>query len=95
MTTLSPSYDPNQFASAGVPNPVGGWTLDAFIDALEALKINTGDAAPIALNEFGSMNILMLIASYGGLPFDYPGDGSPRPCSRSWTRPSSASGWTA
>ncbi|MBC7809936.1 MAG: extracellular solute-binding protein [Burkholderiales bacterium] len=68
-------YDPNQFAAAGVPNPVGGWTLDAFIDALEALKINTGDAAPIALNDgFSSMNLLMLIASYGGLPFDYRTD---------------------
>jgi maltose-binding protein MalE len=64
-------YDPQQFASAGVPEPSSGWTVDQFVDALNQLKQYTGDTAPFNARDFGGSYLLMLIAAYGGLPFDY------------------------
>jgi ABC-type glycerol-3-phosphate transport system substrate-binding protein len=65
------NYDPEQFAAAGVPNPEGGWTVDQFADALQALKVNTGDNPPFNPRDIGGTQLLMLIAAYGGLPLDY------------------------
>jgi ABC-type glycerol-3-phosphate transport system substrate-binding protein len=67
-------YDRNQFALAGVPEPTNGWTLDAFVDALNRLKDVTAEGAPFSLGNLGSTNLLMLIAAYGGLPVDYRTD---------------------
>jgi ABC-type glycerol-3-phosphate transport system substrate-binding protein len=63
-------YHSEQFAQAGVPVPENGWTLDAFVDALEALKIDPDDPAPFVPSDTGT-SLLILIAAYGGLPLDY------------------------
>lgn len=64
-------YDRDQFALAGVPEPTNGWTVDSFVDALTRLKANTPEGAPFSLGNLGSTNLLMLMAAFGGLPFDY------------------------
>ncbi len=63
-------YHSELFAQAGVPAPENGWTLDAFTDALQALKINPDDPAPFVPRDAG-MSLLILIAAYGGIPLDY------------------------
>jgi ABC-type glycerol-3-phosphate transport system substrate-binding protein len=68
------SYDSEQFARAGVPAPVDGWTTDAFVDALYALKTSPDDPAPFVSASPGSNDLLMLIAAFGGLPIDYRTD---------------------
>jgi len=68
-------YDRNLFALAGVPEPTNGWTLDAFVDALNRLKVDSPDDAPFSMGNLGGgTNLLMLIAAFGGLPFDYRTD---------------------
>lgn len=70
--TLSPealSYNPTLFAQAGVPEPLGSWTVSQFEDALRQITANTGQPAfaPGALN---STYIMILAAAYGGNPID-------------------------
>ncbi len=67
-------YDKDQFQKAGVSAPDKGWTIDAFTDALKALKANTGDEAPFNAISPGGTHLLMLIAAYGGVPLDYRTD---------------------
>jgi multiple sugar transport system substrate-binding protein len=64
-------YDRDQFAAAGVPEPTNGWTVDAFVDALTQLKAAGGEGAPLTLGWFSNTNLLMLVAAFGGLPYDY------------------------
>jgi ABC-type glycerol-3-phosphate transport system substrate-binding protein len=63
-------YHSEMFADAGVPAPDNGWSLDAFTDALEALKFLTDEDAPFIPRDTGT-SLLILIAAYGGLPLDY------------------------
>jgi ABC-type glycerol-3-phosphate transport system substrate-binding protein len=67
-------YTPELFARAGVPEPVNGWTADAFTDALRMLKPYDTDPASFAPNDPSGSYLLMLIAAYGGLPLDYRTD---------------------
>lgn len=67
-------YDPAQFARAGVPEPAGGWTVDAFADALRMLKPYDTDPAPFQPNDPSGSYLMMLIAAFGGLPLDYRTD---------------------
>src|SRR5690606_4010720 len=64
-------YHSQLFAEAGIPAPEGGWTTDAFNDALRSLKIDADDPPPFQPRDFGGNYILMLTAAYGGLPLDY------------------------
>ncbi len=64
-------YDPQQFAQAGVPEPLNGWTADAFVDALHTLKPYDTDPTPFVPNDPSGSYLLMLIAAFGGLPIDY------------------------
>lgn len=64
-------YDPDQLAQAGVSAPTNGWSIDQFVDALKALKQNTGDDPPFDPRDFAGTYLLMLIADYGALPIDY------------------------
>lgn len=67
-------YLPEAFAQAGLPEPEAGWTVDAFITALEALKQNLVDPKADVLDTnslFGNSLWLMLSAIYGGVPVDY------------------------
>lgn len=65
-------YNSELFAQAGVPLPENGWTIDAFADALQALKaVSAEDTTPFVPQGFGSNYLLAIIAAYGGLPIDY------------------------
>src|SRR5579859_4512934 len=63
-------YDATQFDKAGVPQPINGWTVSGFNDALKALKINPTDNPPF-VGTNGGTHLLMLIASFGALPIDF------------------------
>ncbi|MBN1287401.1 MAG: extracellular solute-binding protein [Anaerolineae bacterium] len=67
-------YDSEQFAWAGVPEPVNGWTADAFVDALRMLKPYDEDPAPFNPNDPSGAYLMMLIGAFGGLPIDYRTD---------------------
>ncbi|MCC7447694.1 MAG: extracellular solute-binding protein [Anaerolineae bacterium] len=64
-------YNTDLFTKAGVKLPDTGWTMDAFNDAVKALKVNPGDSPPFVPRDFGNTYLLMLIAANGGLPLDY------------------------
>ncbi|MBN1681388.1 MAG: extracellular solute-binding protein [Anaerolineae bacterium] len=67
-------YDQEQFAWAGIPEPINGWTVDAFTDALRTLKPYDTDPVPFSANDPSGSYIMMLIGAFGGLPFDYRTD---------------------
>ncbi|MEQ8672609.1 MAG: extracellular solute-binding protein [Aggregatilineales bacterium] len=65
-------YDTEKFADAGLPEPEGGWTIDAFVDALQTLDFVSDEDEPIFQpTSFGSSYLLMLAAAFGGIPYDY------------------------
>ncbi len=78
-------FDPEAFAQAGVPAPVGGWTIDQFTDALRMLKLSPDDPAPFLPNDPSGSYMMMLIAAFGGLPIDYRTD----PPTLNFTNPAS------
>lgn len=67
-------YDPAQFANSGAFEPFVGWTVSDFETALRSFTLDPDADAPFVPGGFGSTNLLMLIASYGGLPIDYRTD---------------------
>lgn len=64
-------YNGDQFNRANVPAPGSSWTIDAFKDAVTALKPNPEDPAPFVASNTNGVHLLQLIAAYGGLPLDY------------------------
>ncbi|MBN1287208.1 MAG: extracellular solute-binding protein [Anaerolineae bacterium] len=65
-------YNPDRFARAGLTPPEDGWTIDAFVDALRALKIYPEDPPPFVPRVLsGGTYMLMFIAAFGGVPIDY------------------------
>ena len=67
-------YNQQLFAQAGVPEPINGWTVDQFNDALRMLKPYDTDPTPfVAVDPLGSY-LMLLIGAYGGLPVDYRTD---------------------
>jgi ABC-type glycerol-3-phosphate transport system substrate-binding protein len=76
--TLTPdvlNYNPTIFANAGLAEPLDGWTMDEFIDALQQIKpILPTDEFPFVSQSFGSTYILLLIAAQGGVPLDFSTD---------------------
>jgi len=65
-------YDPLALGNAGVPKPAAGWTTADFKDGLKALAPNVQNGNPpfTSQGDVGS-SLLMLTASYGGLPIDW------------------------
>ena len=65
-------YDPVAFGNSGATKPVVGWDISAFNDSLKALAPNVESGNPpfTAQSDYGS-SLLMLMASYGGLPIDF------------------------
>jgi ABC-type glycerol-3-phosphate transport system substrate-binding protein len=63
-------YNVAQFGAAGLPSPEVGWTVQDFGTALAALQ-DTGVTRPAFSPVFETMPLLMLVASYGGLPLDF------------------------
>jgi ABC-type glycerol-3-phosphate transport system substrate-binding protein len=66
-------YNTDLFTKAGVPSPEQGWSINDFRDALQSLRGVMDDAKdPVfAPESFGNTYLLMLIAAYGGIPYDY------------------------
>ena len=65
-------YDTEAFEQAGVPAPERGWSIEAFADALVQLKKSSPDGAgPFVPDGFDNTYLQLLIAAYGGTPFDY------------------------
>lgn len=73
---LQPSvlwYDAALFDQAGLPSPEQGWTIDEFENALRTLKgfVENETDAVFESGTYGNNYLLMLIAAYGGIPYDY------------------------
>src|SRR5690606_14111418 len=66
--------DQEAFAQHGAIPPTNGWTVDAFNDAIRALKLSPDDPAPFVPTNSGGNYMQILIAAYGGLPLDYRTD---------------------
>ncbi len=65
-------YDPLAFGNAGATKPVAGWTIDSFKDALKTLAPTIkNNNPPFTVQGDAGSSMLMLVASYGGLPIDY------------------------
>jgi ABC-type glycerol-3-phosphate transport system substrate-binding protein len=64
-------FNADIFNQAGVPLPQSTWTVSDLQDALGQLRfVLTDDQFPLELNASGQTALLMLIAAYGGIPFD-------------------------
>ncbi len=67
-------FDPTSFANAGLQKPAFGWNISNFKDTLNALKPTVKEGkSPFFMSGPGGagVSLLMLIASYGGLPIDW------------------------
>ncbi len=65
-------YDAKAFGQANLPFPEQDWTVSDFTNVLQALQERSGNSrASLGLSNMGNTPLLMLIAAYGGLPFDY------------------------
>jgi ABC-type glycerol-3-phosphate transport system substrate-binding protein len=66
-------YNPEMFTKADVPSPESGWTVDGFKDALNRLRgvMEKEDDPVFVPGTFGNTYLLMLMAAYGGIPYDY------------------------
>ncbi|MEP6984626.1 MAG: extracellular solute-binding protein, partial [Chloroflexota bacterium] len=66
-------YNKDLFTKANLPSPENGWTVDAFKDALQSLHgVLDKETDPVFVpGTYGNTYLLMLIAAYGGVPYDY------------------------
>jgi multiple sugar transport system substrate-binding protein len=64
-------YDTEAFNRAGIPAPENGWDINAFNDALRALKPTDADKPAFSSTSVGDTHLLLLIAANGGLPLDF------------------------
>lgn len=80
-------YDPEQLEPAGAPLPgEDGWTTGTFVEALRAVDFFLEeDETPFFLG--GNFELYMLMAAFGGSPFDY----SASPPAVNFTDPSTVS----
>lgn len=68
-------YNAELFERGGLPSPEAGWTVDAFRDALDRLRPMLEDEDdPVLGPETSGSTYLLLIAAYGGVPYDYRTD---------------------
>lgn len=64
-------YNPDTFQIAGLPEPIGGWTISEFGDALVALdQVLDDETVAFESPGFDNTYLLMLVAAQGGLPID-------------------------
>ena len=73
--TLQPlmlTYNPELFAQAGLPEPIGGWTISEFSNALEMLQFVVEEGDPSFSPQGNTTaSLLMLMAAEGGMPIDF------------------------
>ncbi len=90
--TIQPSiiwYDSEAFTEAGIPEPQGTWSIEAFVDALQQLQFADEDGdPPFNPQAFSGDHLLMLAAAFGGIPYDY----STEPPTVNLTDPASVNG---
>jgi ABC-type glycerol-3-phosphate transport system substrate-binding protein len=69
------NYNPDMFAQAGIPEPIGGWTISEFANALELLQSVVEEDDP-SFSPQGNTTaaILMLILAQGGTPIVFTTD---------------------
>lgn len=69
------NYNPEMFQQAGVPEPIGGWTISEFMNALELLQFIVEEDAP-SFSPQGNTTaaVLMLVLAQGGNPIDFTTD---------------------
>ncbi len=67
-------YHPALFEKAGAFAPYNGWNVSDFEAALSQLKTEMGDAKPYIPSSGGNAYLMLLIAAYGGLPYDFIAD---------------------
>ena len=64
-------YDAETFTNADVPEPTNGWDINDFNQALVSLKSATDSSVIFSTAQtFDNTYLLMLLAAYGGLPYD-------------------------
>jgi len=63
-------YHQGFFEDAGLPEPEGTWTVEAFTEALPLLDSVIEADLPVFIPQGGNSHVLMLIAAFGGLPYD-------------------------
>lgn len=64
--------DTETFAQAGLTLPENGWSIEAFAETLVRLKESSPEGTiPFVPDGFGNTYIRLLIAAYGGVPFDH------------------------
>lgn len=76
-------YDSASFQEVGAIEPLNGWTIEQFSDAVRALRLSPEGDAPFIPNTGGNSYLLMLMAAFGGLPLDY----TTNPPTRNFTDP--------
>jgi ABC-type glycerol-3-phosphate transport system substrate-binding protein len=64
-------YDSTRFADASLPAPNSNWTVSDFASALDVLKPGSEGHSPFVDGESQGAYLLVLIASYGGIPLDF------------------------
>jgi ABC-type glycerol-3-phosphate transport system substrate-binding protein len=73
--TVQPSvlwYNSQMFTDAGLAWPGEVWTVEAFKEAMHVLKASQStDEVVFVPQTFGNTNLLMLMAAFGALPYDF------------------------
>lgn len=67
-------YHPEVFEKAGAFEPYNGWNVSDFEAALSQLKTYLGDGKPFVPSAGGNAYLMLLIAAYGGFPYDFTTD---------------------
>jgi ABC-type glycerol-3-phosphate transport system substrate-binding protein len=67
-------YNAQTFDKGGAAAPSSGWTVDDFNNAVRTLKVGPDDPAPFADSNTGGVYLLIMMASFGGIPLDYRTD---------------------
>ncbi|MDX1992149.1 MAG: extracellular solute-binding protein [bacterium] len=64
-------YDSQQFNQVAARLPFAGWTVDDFVSAVRSIRLNPDDPPTFAGTGTGGNDLLILIAAFGAIPFDY------------------------
>ncbi len=67
-------YNVARLKAANLPEPANNWTVEAFVDALRALKPGSEGQPPMVDAGSSGTYLLVLMAAYGGIPIDYRTD---------------------
>ncbi len=63
-------YDASAFSAASAFEPVNGWTISEFVDALQMLQSTSENDAAVFTPSYNPGYMNMLIAAFGGISYD-------------------------